>query len=68
MYWKQHENNVKNCINIELKCLIDLALRMEFSKLFNSLTQKRNKETRSLLFCKEIPLSCFYLQLEFNNY
>ena len=54
---------MKNCINIDLKCLIDFALRMEFSKLFDSLTQKGN-----LLFCKKIPLSCFYLQLEFDNY
>ena len=63
MHWKHRENNVKNCINIDLKCLIDFALRMEFSKLFDSLTQKGN-----LLFCKKIPLSCFYLQLEFDNY
>ena len=40
MHWKYSENNIKNCINIDLKCLIDLALRMKFSKLFNSLTQK----------------------------
>ena len=26
-----------------MKCLIDLALRMECSKLFDSLTQKGNK-------------------------
>ena len=39
------ENNVKNCINIDLKCInIDLASRMEFSKLFDSLTQKISKE------------------------
>ena len=42
MYWKKRENNVKNCINIDLKYLIDLALRMEFFKLFDSL--KGNKE------------------------
>ena len=44
MYWKQHENNLENCINTNLKCLIDLPSRMEFSKLLNSLTQKENKE------------------------
>ena len=44
MHWKHRENNVKNNINIDLKCLIDLALRMEFSKLFDLLTIKRNKE------------------------
>ena len=42
MYWKKREKNVKNCINIDLKYLIDLALRMEFFKLFDSL--KGNKE------------------------
>ena len=35
---------MNNCINIDLKCLMDLALRMEFSKLFESLTQKGKKE------------------------
>ena len=35
---------MKNCIDIDVTCLIDLALRMEFSKLFNSLKQKGNKE------------------------
>ena len=45
MYWKQRENNRKNCINIGLKCLIELASRMDFSKLLESLTQKKvNKE------------------------
>ena len=44
MHWKHRENNMINCINIDLKCLIDLALRMEFSKLFDSLTQKGNNE------------------------
>ena len=44
MYLKHCENNAKNSINIDLKCLIDLALRMEFSKLFDSPTQKGNKE------------------------
>ena len=44
MHWKHFENNVKNCIKINLKCLIDLALHMEFSKLFESLTQKGKKE------------------------
>ena len=66
MYWKKRENNVKNCINIDLKYLIDLALRMEFFKLFDSL--KGNKNTWSFLLSKKIPLSCFYLQLEFDHY
>ena len=44
MHWKHHKNNVKNCINIDLECLIDLALRMEFSELFDSLTQKGSEE------------------------
>ena len=44
MYWKQHENNVKSFINIDLESFIVLALRMESSKLFDSLTQKGNKK------------------------
>ena len=44
MNWKHRENNVKYSINIDLKCLIDSVLCMEFSKLFDSLTQKANKE------------------------
>ena len=44
MCWKQRENNVKNCANIDLKCLIDLASRMESSNLFYWLAQKGNKE------------------------
>ena len=44
MYSKQRENNVKNYINIDLKFLIDLASRMGFSKLLDSLAQKANKE------------------------
>ena len=55
-------------VNIDLKCLIDLALLVEFSKLFDSLTQKGNKEYLKLTFCKEIPLYCFYLQVKFDNY
>ena len=50
MHWKQHDNSVKNCINIDLKWLIDLTSRMEFSKLFGSLTQKENKEHFKLAF------------------
>ena len=37
---------------------------MEFSNLF----QKEVKNTWSLLLCKKIPLGCFYLQPEFDNY
>ena len=48
MHWKHRENNVKNCINIDLKFLIDLILSMEFSKLFDSLTHTENKEYYSL--------------------
>ena len=65
---KHRENNVKNCINIDLKCLIDLVLRRKFSKQFDSLTQKGNKEYLKLTVLKKIPLNCFYLQLEFDNY
>ena len=68
MYWKQRENNVKNYITIDLKCLIDLASRMESSKLFDSLTQKEIRNAWSSLFCKKTPLSFFYLQLEFDNF
>ena len=32
--------NVKNSINIELNCLVELATPVEFSKLLHSLTQK----------------------------
>ena len=59
--------NMKNCININLKCLIDLALCMEFPKLVHSLTQKGKKSNWSFSFCKKIPLSCFYLQLMSDN-
>ena len=50
MHWKHRENDVKNCINIDLKCLIDLALRMEFSDLFDSLAQKVDKEYLKFTF------------------
>ena len=36
------ENNLKNCINIDLKCLLDLVSRMEFPRLFDLLTQRKN--------------------------
>ena len=47
--WSRYENNdlcfhVKNCINIDLKCLIGLASPMEFPKLFELLTQKLKKQ------------------------
>ena len=45
--------NVKNCIKIDLKYLIDLASRMEFPKLFDSLTQKEKKECFKLYVLKE---------------
>ena len=35
---------MENCINIDLKCLIDLALRVVFSKPFDSLTQNGKRE------------------------
>ena len=41
---------------------------MEFSKLFELLTQKGNTEYFKLSVSWKIPLSCFYLQLEFDNY
>ena len=44
MRWKHCENNMQNCINIDLKYLIDLVLRIEFSRLFDLLTQKGSKE------------------------
>ena len=44
---------------------LDLASRMEFSKLFSKL---QIKNTWNFLFHKKIPLSCFYSQLEFDNY
>ena len=43
--WRIYQTKV-----IDLKCLIDLALRMEFSKLFDSLTQEGNKEYLKLIF------------------
>ena len=64
----ENNNNVKNCINIDFKWFIDLAWRMEFSKLFELLTQKGNTEYFKLSVSWKIPLSCFYLQLEFDNY
>ena len=42
--WSRIENNMKNCINIDLKCLLDLASHMEFPKPFDLLTQKGKKE------------------------
>ena len=47
--WSCIENNdlcfdFKNWIYIDLNCLIDLAPRMEFSNLFDSLTQTGKKE------------------------
>ena len=68
MYWKLQENNVKNYNNIDLKCLIGFASRMKFSKVFDSLTPTKKKNTWSFLFWKKIPLNCFYLQLEFDHY
>ena len=68
MYWKHCENNVKNCINIDLKCLIDLAFHMDFPRCSIHWHKKKIKNTWSLLFCKKIPLSYFYLQLEFSKY
>ena len=46
--WSYIENSdlcfdLKNCINIDMNCLIDLAPRMEFPKLFDSLTQTGKK-------------------------
>ena len=66
MHWKHGENNVKNCINIDL---IDLASHMEFFKLFSIYWHRKEiNNIWSLLFSKKIPLSCFYMQLQFDNY
>ena len=51
--WSCIENSdlcfdLKNCVNIDLNYLIDLGPRMEFPKLFDSLTQTRNKEYLNL--------------------
>ena len=59
MHWKHRENNVKNNINIDLKCLIDLALRMEFSKLFDLLTIKGNKEYLKFTVLQENSFKLF---------
>ena len=59
MHWKYSENNIKNCINIDLKCLIDLALRMEFSKLFDLLTIKGNKEYLKFTVLQENSFKLF---------
>ena len=47
--WSCIENSdlcfdLKNCIIIDLNCLIDLVPRMEFPKLFDSRTQTGKKE------------------------
>ena len=39
-----------------------------FPSCLNHWHKRERKNTWSLLFCKEIPLSCFYLQLKFDNY
>ena len=70
--WSRIENNnpcfnMKNCINIDLKCLIDLARVWRFPNCSIHYHKKERKNTWSFLFCKKIPLSCFYLQLEFNK-
>ena len=58
-----------HCIlNIDLNYLIDLTTFMEFPKLFNSLTQIGKKEYLQLSVLPKFPLSCFYLQLAFDNY
>ena len=59
MHWKHRENNVKNNINIDLKCLIDLALRMEFSKLFDLVTIKGNKEYLKFTVLQENSFKLF---------
>ena len=59
MHWKHRENNVKNNINIDLKCLIDLALRMEFSKLFDLLTIKGHKEYLKFTVLQENSFKLF---------
>ena len=59
MHWKHRENNVKNNINIDLKWLIDLALRMEFSKLFDLLTIKGNKEYLKFTVLQENSFKLF---------
>ena len=59
MHWKHRENNVKNNINIDLKCLIDLALRMEFCKLFDLLTIKGNKEYLKFTVLQENSFKLF---------
>ena len=51
MYWKQHENNMKNCFNIDLKCLIDSTSRMGLAKLFEHKQEVKN--TWSFAFCKK---------------
>ena len=68
MHWRHRDNNVKNWISIDLKCSLDLVFCMEFSPSCSIHRHKKEiKNTWSLLFCKEIPLSCFYLQLKFDN-
>ena len=45
MYWKlRFCFDLKNCISIDMNCLIDLAPRMEVPKLFDSLTQTEKNE------------------------
>ena len=48
MYWKERSlfwfEKLISLININLNCLIDLAPRMEFPKLFDSLAQTGKKE------------------------
>ena len=68
--WSCIENSdfcfdLKNCIIIDLNCLTDLVPRMEFPKLFNSLTQTGKKEYLKLSVPSSFKL--FLLQLEFDN-
>ena len=60
--WSCIENSnlffyLKNFINVDLNCLIDLAPRMEFPKLLDSITQTGKKEYLKLSALWKNPLN-----------
>ena len=59
--------SIGSCIENYVKIMWKTALTL-INLLFDSLTQKRNKYYMKRSVCRKIPLSCFYLQLEFDNY
>ena len=63
MYVKQRENNVKNCINIDLKCLIKWSFGV-----FQAVRFTNTKRKERILEAFYSVRKFYYLQLEFDNY